>query len=215
MAHYNKFVMMGRVTKEPEIKMSAKGNRVATFTLANDIGYKDNEKTNFAYCVAGNTKFNLIADQIEAMKITPQAVIVVEGTIELRPTRKFENVPQQDGSVKTEYLGAAPLFIVTDVSYVSVGGGKKKQDGTQMPAQNGYAPQNAPATGMPAPQMVPQMAPQMAATPMPASLQPSPVSVPGVGTVAPASMPGINGVAAPAAPTETGYTVIDDEDLPF
>lgn len=46
----NKIMITGRLTKDIEVYNSEK-TTVGKFTLANDIGYGDNKKTNFFKCV--------------------------------------------------------------------------------------------------------------------------------------------------------------------
>lgn len=46
----NKIIITGRLTKDVEVHNSEKTS-VGTFTLANDVGYGDNKKTNFFRCV--------------------------------------------------------------------------------------------------------------------------------------------------------------------
>lgn len=50
----NKTILMGRLTKEPEIKMTPSGTAVASFTLAVERDYlTDGERqTDFINCVA-------------------------------------------------------------------------------------------------------------------------------------------------------------------
>lgn len=48
----NKVILMGRLTKDPEIRHTDSGKAVATFTVAVDNGHGDNKKTDFINCVA-------------------------------------------------------------------------------------------------------------------------------------------------------------------
>ena len=48
----NKWIGMGRLTKDPEMRSTASGTSVTTFTIACDNGYGDNKKTAFINCVA-------------------------------------------------------------------------------------------------------------------------------------------------------------------
>lgn len=43
MSSINKFIVMGRLTKDPELKTTDKGNKVANVTLALDRNYKDKD----------------------------------------------------------------------------------------------------------------------------------------------------------------------------
>ena len=48
----NKVILMGRLTKDVELRHTDKGKAVATFTIAVDSGYGENKKADFINCVA-------------------------------------------------------------------------------------------------------------------------------------------------------------------
>ena len=48
----NKAILMGRLTKDPELRHTNSGKAVATFTVAIDNGYGENKKTDFINCIA-------------------------------------------------------------------------------------------------------------------------------------------------------------------
>ena len=48
----NKVILMGRMTKDPELRTTNAGKMVCSFTLAVDDGYGDNKRTDFINCVA-------------------------------------------------------------------------------------------------------------------------------------------------------------------
>lgn len=48
----NKVILMGRMTKDPELRTTNAGKSVCSFTLAVDDGYGDNKRTYFINCVA-------------------------------------------------------------------------------------------------------------------------------------------------------------------
>lgn len=52
MADMNTVSVMGRLTADVELKTTPSGKSVATFSVANDAGYGDNQRTNFFRCVA-------------------------------------------------------------------------------------------------------------------------------------------------------------------
>jgi len=49
---FNLVVLTGRLTADPELKSTPSGKYVTSFTIANDLGYGDNKKTNFINVVA-------------------------------------------------------------------------------------------------------------------------------------------------------------------
>lgn len=48
----NEVVLSGRLTADPELKTTPTGVFVTSFTIANDVGYGDNKRTNFINIVA-------------------------------------------------------------------------------------------------------------------------------------------------------------------
>ena len=48
----NKVILMGRLTKDPELRHTGTGKAVATFTVAVDNGHGENKTTDFINCVA-------------------------------------------------------------------------------------------------------------------------------------------------------------------
>lgn len=84
----NKAILMGRLTRDPEGRMSQSGTAVTSFSLAVDRGYqKDGERqADFINCVA----FNHTADFIKKYFVKGQLILVV-GSIQ---TRTWEG---QDG----------------------------------------------------------------------------------------------------------------------
>ena len=48
----NSVILMGRLTRNPELKQTNSGTMVCSFSIAVDNGYGDNKKTDFINCVA-------------------------------------------------------------------------------------------------------------------------------------------------------------------
>ena len=48
----NKVILLGRLTKDVELRRTDNGKAVATFTVAVDNGHGENKKTDFINCVA-------------------------------------------------------------------------------------------------------------------------------------------------------------------
>ncbi|MDO4744083.1 MAG: single-stranded DNA-binding protein [Clostridia bacterium] len=117
----NKAILMGRLTRNPELRHTGSGTPVCSFSIAIDNGYGDNRSTDFINCVA----WNKTAEFVEKY-FTKGRMIIVVGRIQ---TRTWEG---QDG--KKNY--------VTEVvaNEVSFGESKRSNDDT------GYS---APAAGAP------------------------------------------------------------------
>ena len=50
----NKVILMGRLTRSPELRHTGAGTPVCNFTVAVDNGYGENKQTDFINCVAWN-----------------------------------------------------------------------------------------------------------------------------------------------------------------
>lgn len=119
----NKAIIMGRLTRDPELRHTGSGTPVCSFTVAVDNGYGENRQADFINCVAWNKTAEFVSKYF-----TKGRMIIVIGRI---ATRTWEG---QDG--KKNY--------VTEVvaNEVSFGESKRSQE------SSGYtAP--APAAGIP------------------------------------------------------------------
>lgn len=119
----NKAIIMGRLTRDPELRHTGSGTPVCSFTVAVDNGYGENRQADFINCVAWNKTAEFVSKYF-----TKGRIIIVIGRI---ATRTWEG---QDG--KKNY--------VTEVvaNEVSFGESKRSQE------SGGYtAP--APAAGIP------------------------------------------------------------------
>ncbi len=97
----NKAILMGRLTRDPELRHTGSGTPVCSFTVAIDNGYGDNRSTDFINCVA----WNKTAEFVEKY-FTKGRMIIVVGRIQ---TRTWEG---QDG--KKNY---ATEVVASEVSF--------------------------------------------------------------------------------------------------
>ena len=128
----NKAILMGRLTKDPELRHTGTGTPVCSFTIAIDNGYGENRQTDFINCVAWNKTAEFVCNYFGKGKM-----IIVIGRIS---TRSWEG---QDG--KRNY---ATEVVASEVSF---GESKGKQDGgytAPVPSQN-PAPTAPVAPAMP------------------------------------------------------------------
>ena len=82
----NKVILMGRLTRDPEMRHTNSGTPVTTFSIAIDNGYGDNKRTDFVNCLAWNKTAEFVTKYF-----TKGKMIIVIGRI---PTRSWET---QDG----------------------------------------------------------------------------------------------------------------------
>lgn len=57
----NKVILMGRLTKDPELRHTGAGTPVCSFSLAINNGYGENQTTDFINCVAWNKTAEFVA----------------------------------------------------------------------------------------------------------------------------------------------------------
>ena len=119
----NKAIIMGRLTRDPELRHTGSGTPVCSFTVAVDNGYGENRQADFINCVAWNKTAEFVSKYF-----TKGRMIIVIGRI---ATRTWEG---QDG--KKNY--------VTEVvaNEVSFGESKRSQESGDYTAP-------APAAGIP------------------------------------------------------------------
>ena len=114
----NKCILMGRLTKDPELRHTNNQKAVTTFTIAVDTGYGENKKTDFINCVAWEKTAEFIEKYFEKGRM-----IVVAGRIS---TRSYEG---QDGRKN----------FVTEVVVNEAYFGDSKKDETT-PANDDFVP---------------------------------------------------------------------------
>ena len=83
----NKVILMGRLTRDPELRHTGTGTPVTTFTIAIDNGYGDNRQTDFINCVAWNKTAEFVTKYFTKGKM----IVIADGRIS---TRSWET---QDG----------------------------------------------------------------------------------------------------------------------
>ncbi len=126
----NKAILMGRLTRDPELRHTNSGTAVCSFSIAIDNGYGENRATDFINCVAWNKTAEFVSKYF-----TKGRMIIVIGRIS---TRTWEG---QDG--KKNYVTEV---VANEVSF----GESKKSEGGSLgtPSYGG---------GMSAPESVPAM----------------------------------------------------------
>ena len=65
MANYNKVILMGNLTRDPELKYTPQGTSVCTFSIAFNEKRKEVEKTHFFDCEAWSKTAELITQYLK------------------------------------------------------------------------------------------------------------------------------------------------------
>ena len=97
----NKAILMGRLTRDPELRHTGTGTPVCSFSIAIDNGYGENRQTDFINCVAWSKTAEFVSNYFSKGKM-----IIVIGRIS---TRSWED---KDG--KKMY---ATEVVASDVSF--------------------------------------------------------------------------------------------------
>lgn len=86
----NKAIIMGRLTRDPEVRTTGTGISVCSFTVAVDSGYGDNRQADFINCVAWRSQAEFLGKYFKK-----GMMVIVVGRIS---TRSWEG---QDGQRRT------------------------------------------------------------------------------------------------------------------
>lgn len=79
----NKFIGIGRLTRDPEIRYTQTGKAVASFSIAIDSGYGDNKKADFVPIVVWDKLAEVCGNNISKGR-----KILVEGRLQIRDYEK-------------------------------------------------------------------------------------------------------------------------------
>lgn len=110
----NKCLLMGRLTRDPELRHTGSGTAVCSFGIAVDNGYGENRSTDFINCVAWNNTAVFVSKYF-----SKGTMIIVGGKIS---TRVWEDKEQ-----KKHYI--------TEVTVSEASFGERKKDSS---ADDGY-----------------------------------------------------------------------------
>ena len=75
----NKAILMGRLTKDPELRHTGSGTPVCSFSIAINNGYGENAQTDYINCVAWNKTAEFVSNYF-----TKGRMIIVIGRISTR-----------------------------------------------------------------------------------------------------------------------------------
>lgn len=123
----NKAILMGRLTRDPELRHTNSGTPVCSFSIAINNGYGENQTTDFINCVAWNKQAEFVERNFSKGKM-----IIVVGRIQ---TRTWEGT---DG--KKNY---ATEVVANEVSF-----GESKRSSEESSA-GGFERPQAAASDMP------------------------------------------------------------------
>lgn len=101
----NKFVFTGNLTRDAELKYTTNEKAYSKFTVANNEGYGDNEKTTFINCTLwGKSAENLNRFLIKGKKI------LVSGKVEINSYKDKEGIERKTMEVNVDMFGGIELL---------------------------------------------------------------------------------------------------------
>lgn len=115
----NKVILMGRLTKDPELRYTNNKTPVCSFTIAVNNGYGEKQQTDFINCLAWNKTAEFVTKYFSKGKM----IVIADGRIS---TRSWET---QDG--KRAY---ATEVVAKEVSFGETK--SSQQTATQQPMQD-------------------------------------------------------------------------------
>lgn len=99
----NKIFIMGRLTRDPELRRTQSGTAVASFTLAVDRDFKDKEtgekQTDFIDCVAWRNSAEFVSRYFSKGRMA-----VVEGRLQIRPWTDKDGNKRRSAEVVTDNI---------------------------------------------------------------------------------------------------------------
>ncbi|WP_297200223.1 single-stranded DNA-binding protein [uncultured Flavonifractor sp.] len=143
----NRIILMGRLTRDPELRHTQTGTAVASFTLAVDRDFKDRttgeKATDFIDIVAWRQTAEFVS-----RFFTKGRMAVVEGRLQLRDWTDRDGNKRRSAEVVAEnvYFGDSKRDAEGGGSYAPPSGGYGAPAGGYG-APGGYAPPAAPASG--------------------------------------------------------------------
>ena len=125
----NTITIMGRLTRDPELRATPQGTSVASFTLAvdRDYGKGEDKQTDFIDCVAWRTTAEFVSRYF-----TKGRMAVVKGRLQIRPWEDKNGNKRRSAEV------------VADSVYF----GDSKKEETSAPANYGAAPSESQYSGL-------------------------------------------------------------------
>lgn len=141
---------LGKITKEPELKMTQSGKQVCRFSIANGEGWGNSKKTDFIPCVAWEKTANTIANYFNKGDS-----IIVEGLWQNSPWQKNEkgyDIPNWQLIVrKIHFLPKAKQHNSEDDDFVPGMqiGAVSSEDSSAGYSENDFAPINGDVEDLP------------------------------------------------------------------
>jgi len=109
----NKVFISGRLVRDPESKITSSGKTLCTFSIANDLHYRDNKKTGFYNIKVWGNMANIITEYY-----TKGQEIFITGRLDHNKWKDQEGKNRNDVSIILENFdfGSKPRYVNSDIS---------------------------------------------------------------------------------------------------
>ena len=101
----NKFIVTGNITKDAELRYTTNDKAYSKFSIANNEGYGDNQKTNFFNC----TLWGKSAENLNRFLTKGQKVLIT-GKVEINDYKDREGVERKIIDINVDSFGGVELL---------------------------------------------------------------------------------------------------------
>ena len=101
----NKFIVTGNLTKDADLKYTQNDKAYSKFSIANNEGYGDNQKTNFFNC----TLWGKSAENLNRFLVKGQKVLIT-GRVELGKYTDKEGIERTTVDINVDSFGGIELI---------------------------------------------------------------------------------------------------------
>ena len=101
----NKIFLTGNITKDAELRYTANDKAYSKFSIANNEGYGDNQKTNFFNC----TLWGKSAENLNRFLTKGQKVLIT-GKVEINDYKDKEGIERKNIDINVDSFGGVELL---------------------------------------------------------------------------------------------------------
>lgn len=123
----NQVVLVGRLTRDPELKKTQKNQSVTNITVACETGFDDKKQTDYINCVVWNKQADFVVNYLKK-----GSLVAVQGKIQLRSW--------EDSNGKKQYVQEVLVGIIKSLEKKSVNDGQTTNQANRQhaPSQPSY-----------------------------------------------------------------------------
>lgn len=143
MASFNKVILMGNLTKDPEIRYTPSGTPVATFGLAVNRRYKQGEELKDEVCYIDIVVFGKQAEHC-GQYLNKGAGVIVDGRLQQRRWETDDGQKRSKHEIVAQTINFLPKRPDQGSAGSAPGAGKSAPASTEVQLQDEFADQDVP-----------------------------------------------------------------------